>query len=240
VNKEVTKLAEQLVQEQLVQETAASPTTSATPAGRTNPSNVAPADQDGALSEPLREQLVDALNQVFALFRLNYHNQFYAAYPDNSQLNQIKRLWLESLSQFSPETILLAAKHAIEHSEYLPTLNKMRVSCQQVLTYQGLPNSHEAFIEACEKPSPKRQQTWSHPAVYFAGRDSDWFFLANNSESKTWPIFQQHYERYVHAVLRGETLTLPSQPELPPKHTKTLSPKEQLAALKALREETGL
>ncbi|MEY3007950.1 MAG: hypothetical protein RI942_2292, partial [Pseudomonadota bacterium] len=29
-----------------------------------------------------REDYVEAINQVFALFRLNYHNQYYAAYPD--------------------------------------------------------------------------------------------------------------------------------------------------------------
>ncbi len=234
-NKEAGKLAEQLVRE-----TAASPTTSATPAGQTNGQQRTSAEHDEPVSEPLRDQLIEALNQVFALFRLNYHNQFYAAYPDNSQLNQIKRLWLESLSRFSPETILLAARHTIEHSDYLPTLNRMRASCQEALTHQGLPSSHDAFIEACEKPSPKNQQTWSHPAVYFAGRDSDWFFMANNIESKTFPVFQRHYERYVDLVLRGETLTLPTQPELPPKANRVLNTAEQLAALRALREETGL
>jgi hypothetical protein len=234
-NKEAGKLAEQLVRE-----TAASPTTLATQAGQTSGHQRTAAGHDEPVSEPLRDQLIEALNQVFALFRLNYHNQFYAAYPDNSQLNQIKRLWLESLSRFSPETILLAARHAIEHNDYLPTLNKMRACCQQALTHQGLPDSHSAFIEACEKPSPKNQQAWSHPAVYFAGRDSDWFFLANNSESKTFPVFQRHYERYVDLVLRGETLTLPTQPELPPKASRVLDTAEQLAALKILREETGL
>ena len=214
--------------------------TSVTQAGRTSPHDSTAHDCDEQVAEAVRDQLVDTLNQIFALFRLNYHTQFYAAYPDNSQLNQIKRLWLESLSQYSPETILLAAKHAIEHSEYLPTLNKMRVSCQHALTHRGLPSSYDAFVEACAKPSPKRQQTWSHPAVYFAGRDSDWFFLANHVESKTWPVFQQHYERYVDAVLRGKTLTLPAQPELPTKRSEPMSQSEQLAALKALRDETGL
>lgn len=197
-------------------------------------------EQRAQVAEKPREQLIEALNQVFALFRLNYHNQFYAAYPDNSQLNQIKRLWLESLSRFTPETILLAAKHAIEHSEYLPTLNKMLASCQEALRHHGLPTSHDAYLEACAKPSPKLHQAWSHPAVYFAGRDSDWFFLTNNTERKTWPVFKQHYERYVEAVLAGEALNLPQQPELPPATIDLMSNDERLAALRVLRNETGL
>ncbi len=60
------------------------------------------------------EAHVEALNQVFALFRLNYHNQYYAAFPDAEQLRQIKKLWLESLSDYPVEQILKGAKHAIE------------------------------------------------------------------------------------------------------------------------------
>ena len=70
---------------------------------------------------------------MFALFRLNYHNQYYAAYPDAEQLNQIKKLWLESLQDYPVEQILKGAKHALEHSEYLPTLNRMLECCRQGL-----------------------------------------------------------------------------------------------------------
>ena len=210
--------------------TAASPKTSATPAGQT----------DGATSAQ-RDQLVEAINQVFALFRLNYHNQFYAAYPDNTQLNQIKRLWLESLNHFSPDVILLGAKHSIEHSEYLPTLNRMLDGCQEALLSQGLPRTRDAFLEACQKPSPKHQQSWSHPAVYLAGKDCDWFFLANNPESRTWPVYRERCESYVSQVLRGETLVLPDIESLPDPHkADTMSVDARKAALASLREDVGL
>ena len=75
----------------------ASKTTSTTPAGQAEPKR---APDEGH---------VEAINQVFALFRLNYHNQYYAAYPDASQLNQIKKLWLESLADFPVEQILKGA-----------------------------------------------------------------------------------------------------------------------------------
>jgi len=177
---------------------------------------------------------------VFALFRLNYHNQYYAAYPDQSQLQQIKKLWLDALAELPVEQILKGAKHAIEHSEYLPTLHRMIECCQAGLVELGLPAAHDAYIEACRAASPKSAQQWSHPAVYLAGRDSDWFFLANNEERRAWPVYREHYQRYVSAVLRGEELEVPSPQALEKKPAHPLSREEQIAHLKKLRADSGL
>jgi hypothetical protein len=215
--------------QQVAHEIEASSRTSPTPRG-----------QSEAPDRQSTEARIEAINQVFALFRLNYHNQYYAAYPDGEQLRQVKKLWLEALSDYPVEQILQGAKRAIEQSEYLPTLNRMLESCQQGLAELGLPTAHDAFVEACQRPSPKSAQPWSHPAVYLAGRDSDWFFLANNTESVTWPIYRDHYQRYCTAVLRGETLTVPSPEALEQKASEPLSTEEQLAELRKLRESTGL
>ena len=177
---------------------------------------------------------------MFALFRLNYHNQYYAAYPDAEQLNQIKKLWLESLQDYPVEQLLKGAKHAIENSEYLPTLNRMLECCQQGLADIGLPAAHDAYLEACNAPSPKSAQTWSHAAVYLAGRDSDWFFLANNAERATWPVFRDHYQQYCAAVMRGEKLAIPAPEALESQPTEPLSADEKLAELKRLRESSGI
>ncbi len=88
--------------------------------------------------------------------------------------------------------------------------------------------------------SPKSAQPWSHPAVYLAGRDSDWFFLANNEERLTWPVFREHYQRYAAAVLRGETLVVPAPEALEQHKAEPLSPEAQLAELKKLRDSSGL
>ena len=139
--------SKELIQ-QVAREIEASPTTSPTAAGHSSS------------RQPPSEEQIDAINQVFALFRLNYHNQFYAAYPDNEQLNQVKKLWLDALADFPVEQILRGAKHAIEHSEYLPTLNRMLECCQQGLSDLGLPSPHDAYMEACRAPSPKSAQRW--------------------------------------------------------------------------------
>ncbi|MEP0203723.1 MAG: replication protein P [Halioglobus sp.] len=206
-----------------------SQTTSATPPGQTERSH-----------NTTGESHVEAINQVFALFRLNYHNQYYAAYPDAEQLAQIKKLWLESLRDYHVEQILKGAKHAIEHSEYLPTLHRMHECCQHGLGELGLPTAHDAYMEACKAPSPKSAQNWSHPAVYLAGRDSDWFFLANNQERQTWPVFRDHYQGYCARVLQGESLVVPAPESLEKKVDKPMTKEEQLAALKNLRRESGL
>jgi len=183
---------------------------------------------------------VEAINQVFALFRLNYHNQYYAAYPDQGQINQIKKLWLDALADYPVEQILRGAKYAIETSEYLPTLNRMLESCRASLEGLGLPAPRDAYFEACNAPSPKSAQAWSHPAVYLAGRDSDWFFLAGEPESRTWPVFRDHYQRWCAAVLRGETLEIPAPEALEAPPQTPMSAGERAEALQKLREKTGL
>ena len=183
---------------------------------------------------------MEAINQVFALFRLNYHNQYYAAYPDPEQVKQIKKLWLESLCDYPVEQILKGAKHAIEHSEYLPTLNRMHECCQQGLSDFGLPSAHDAYMEACRAPSPKSAQRWSHPAVYLAGRDSDWFFLANNTERTSWPVYKEHYQGYCARAMRGEELEIPAPEALEKPVSKPLSAEDRLEELRKLRESTGL
>jgi Replication protein P len=220
--------------QQVAQEIEASRTTSPTPRGRTDP------DPGGEHPKLALEARIEAINQVFALFRLNYHNQYYAAYPDAEQLKQIKKLWLESLADYPIEQILKGAKHAIEHSEYLPTLNRMLECCQQGLADLGLPTAHDAYVEACRAPAPRSAQAWSHPAVYLAGRDSDWFFLANNTERTSWPVFREHYQGYCTRVLRGEKLKMPTAPKLEQHKASPLSAQEQLARLRKLREQAGI
>lgn len=185
--------------------------------------------------------MIEAINQVFALFRLNYANQFYAAWPDAQQLNQIKRLWLDALADYPPEMILRGARHAMEHSEYLPNLSRMHDSCQQSLMDLGLPSPREAYLEACNATSPKSAYQWRHPAVFYAGAACGWFFLANNPESVTWPAFRERYLELVLRATRGEVLALPPADETPsPAAADTMSTEQRQAALAQLRRDNQL
>lgn len=183
---------------------------------------------------------IDTINQVFELFRLNYHNQYFAAFPDMESLSLAKRLWLESLARFSPAVILRGAKRVIEQSDYLPTVHKMMVACEGDNSAHGLPEVHAAYVEACNAPSPKSGYAWSHPAVYLAGKASDWYFLANNPERTALPVFAEHYKALCEQVRQGHKLALPERKALPEHIERPLSKDENLARLTNLKKQMGL
>ncbi len=186
------------------------------------------------------EAHIDAINQVFALFRINYHNQYYSGFSDVELLNHAKRLWLSSLSHYSPDTILRGARKVIEESEYLPTLNRMIRACQGDPEKFGLLDAHKAYVEACRAPSPKAAYAWSHPAIYHAGCASDWFFLANNTEKTAFPIFERHYLKLCERVMNGEKLPAPHLQALPETIETPLSKEENQKRLDALRKQLDL
>lgn len=180
------------------------------------------------------------INQVFALFRLNYHNQYYSAFGEAAQLQQIKRLWLDSLVQFSPETILLGARRCIETSEYLPTLARMHSCCNEAhMDAHGLPDARSAYREACLAAQPREAQRWSHPAVYHAGRETGWLLLASTPEAKAFPLFEQRYREVCERLLGGELLELPPPSAATPPAA-PLSFAEQRENLQRLRQQLGL
>jgi hypothetical protein len=153
--------------------------------------------------------LVDAINQAFALFQINYHNQYFSAFGDNKRSEDLaKKLWLGKLINFSANTICKAAEKIISENEYLPTLYIMIEACKVTEMPEGLPTAREAYIEACTKPSPKAKQRWSNPIVYLSGRDSGWYLLSNAAEYQALPVFTAIYEGYCKALLLGETFEI--------------------------------
>lgn len=195
---------------------AASATTSTTPPG--------PSEPRGKPSAAL----VEAINQVFALFRLNFHNQYYAAFSDAEQLRQIKKLWLESLRDFPPAQILHGARRAIDSSEYLPTLHRMRDCCEASLPALGLPDLRKAYLEACCAGNPPEAHAWSHPVIYWAGRDCGWRRLAGAPEAESWPIFRERYLARCAAVIEGEA---PEPVPSPPADRLPVTPLDRQGAL---------
>jgi hypothetical protein len=212
---------------------------------KTSPTAAGPSDQPGNAQSherrtPPTSAHIDALNEIFALFRINYHNQYYKAYSDTQVLSQIKKLWLESLSQFAPATILRGARKVIEESEFLPTLNRMMRACQGDPEKFGLLDAHKAYVEACRAPSPKAAYHWSHPAIYHAGCAADWFFLATNSEKVAFPIFERHYLKLCERVMNGEQLPAPNIPALPQTIETPLSKEENQKRMEALRKQLDI
>ncbi|WP_413663425.1 replication protein P [Microbulbifer sp. CNSA002] len=215
------------------------PTTTPTSAPATGQSATYSQTQTGSeQGQELLNEKKRAINEVFALFKLNYHNQFSAAFPDTETLHHAKRLWLEALLAFAPQDIMQGAKRAILQSEYLPTVHKMLQLC--AAGENGLPEARAAYREACNAPSPKTNYNWSHLAIYHAGRESNWFFLANNPESIAYPVFAEHYRKICERVLGGEKLTVPEQLKLEENPGSPLSKEENSKRLSEMRAKLGI
>lgn len=189
-------------------------------------------------AQPTTEH-VDAINELFTKFQLAYHNQFHKAYSDDEQLTLAKQLWLKSLCDIPVDELRQGIQEAIQREKFLPNLPVIREYCEAQLQ-NLIPDVHSAYIEACQAPSPKAEYSWSHPIVYYAGRESDWFFLANTPENKAFPIFKNNYEQLCKRLLNGEQLALPLVKALPEHSSTPLSTQEKKQRLKALRDEFNI
>lgn len=187
-----------------------------------------------------KDSVINAINQMFAEFELVYHNQYQKAFPTQEKLTYGKKLWFTNLKDYSAEQILRAARRAIKESEFLPTIRGILKFIETEYEALGLPDARSAYIEACRATSPKSDFAWTHPAVYYAGRESDWFFLANSTERQAFPVFERNYRIICERLLRGEQVDMPVQKALPEQVHQPLSKQEQLDHLKRLREETGI
>ncbi|MAJ87478.1 MAG: hypothetical protein CBD08_005390 [Cellvibrionales bacterium TMED148] len=185
-----------------------------------------------------KADLIDAINQAFALFQINYHNQYFSAFADNKKSEDLaKKLWLSKLGIFSSDTICKAAEKIISENEYLPTLYIMIEACKATEMPAGVPTVREAYIEACIKPSPKVKQIWSSPIVYLSGRDSGWYLLAHTPEYQALPIFTTNYQSYCKALLKGKIFEIdrtPDRGDPSPTPASEAFLKEQLKKLKDL------
>jgi len=185
-----------------------------------------------------REELVDAINQIFSLFRINYHNQFYAAFNDSDTLNQAKRMWLNASGHYSTETLLRSAKTVIESSEYLPTLHQFLQRCDR-LQFR-LPPDNEAYREACNAADSPASHNWSHAAIYHAGKATGWHALRSQPEKQIYPIFREQLEKQKDLLRQGKSLDLPVLPKPAEEKKGALPVEEQKKRLMKIREELGL
>ncbi|HCM04496.1 MAG TPA: hypothetical protein DIC30_00660 [Oceanospirillales bacterium] len=203
-------------------------------------SSITTGDKESAVHK-LDDNQRDAINQVFALLRFNYHNQFLKAFPDLETVKLAKQLWARLLVDYPAETIMFAAEQVVKQQKFLPNVHDMIEACQSSAhKLLGMPDAHSAYVEACRAPSPKKEYNWSHPAVYFAGRASDWFFLANSVEAKAFPVFERNYVMLMERVAAGESIELELPKALPENIEVPIERKDLQKKMKQLLQDTGL
>ena len=145
-----------------------------------------------------------------------------------------------NLKDYPADLVRRVAEEVIRNERFLPNLATFREYCDNAFSLFGLPETHSAYIEACRAPSPKSNYNWSHPAVFYAGQATDWFFLGSESESKVFPVFKMNYEKLCERVIKGEELSAPILKALPEHISHPLSSKQNLDHLKALRDQLDL
>lgn len=175
----------------------------------------------------------EAINQIFELFRFNYHNQFLKAFPDHDTVIMAKRLWARLLVEYSPEVIMQAAEKTVKNSNWLPSVHHVIENCD-ISEILGMPSAHAAYVEACRAPSPKKTYQWSHPAIYYAGAATDWFFIANEVEAKVFPVFQRNYELLIQRIQNGEDLELAIPQALPEEISSPMTQEERKESIKVI------
>jgi hypothetical protein len=187
-----------------------------------------------------KTQLVEAINECFELLRINYQHLYFSAYSEIDAVNAAKRLWLESVAPFKADVVRKATHELIKHSDYLPTISRVIKKCTELSNGNTLPDAHSAYKEACNAPSPKQNNMWSHAAVYYAGKQSDWYFLANNTEQRAFPIFKINYEKICERVRNGEELKPIKQLALPETIETHLTKEDNVNRMAELRAELDI
>lgn len=183
---------------------------------------------------------MDAINQVFAEFEFAYHNQFHKAFSAPESLVIAKKYWLSSLENYSPQQIVHAAKRVISTQDFLPSIAAFIRACEEGIDLFGLPAVRQAYLEACRAPSPKVDFSWSHEAVYLAGKSTGWFLLASEPEPVALPLFRYHYELLCKRVLQGEELSIEHPTPIPETVSRKLSASEKKERVAKIRAELGL
>lgn len=146
-----------------------------------------------------------------------------------------KRLWANLLAEYASPVILQAAEQAVKESSFLPTVHEVTKRCDNA-SCLGLPSAYAAYVEACRATSPKHLFNWSHPAVYFAARASDWYLLATSPKSQAFPVFERNYEYLLQRVKSGEKLEIDISKAIPEQIETPLGPAEKKQQLAQLRK----
>ena len=147
-----------------------------------------------------------AINALFTLLEDAYPLKFKRAFKSDEDIARAKRVWKNSLQEFSPRRILKAAKKALDTSIFFPDLSDIRELCKLRYDEVGLKKPLPAYYEACYAPQQTRDYAWSHIAVYLAARETGWLMLHSVEQRVAFPVFERNYEILCNRVLEGEDL----------------------------------
>ena len=156
------------------------------------------------ISNSDRKSFIAAIDNLFLKLELSYHYQFYKVFGTDDKLKEAKKLWAESLKRYPSECIDSAVEIVIQSNDYLPTLTEIIKACSGSMGSINIPNPQEAFIEAQKSSSPRNSFPWTHPIIYWAGKEVGWELINSPNNTNTFQAFSKIYMRLVKELKAGK------------------------------------
>ncbi|MDY6890836.1 MAG: replication protein P [Pseudomonadota bacterium] len=146
---------------------------------------------------------------VFARFMAIYGHKFKSCFETEQELRIAKREWALSLRGYGEAELVAAVNRCKETLAWMPAISEFLALLREITGDHGLPGTRAAYIEACMHAEHPLEHHWSHPAVYYAGRETGWFRLRSEEERHALPAFSYQYDVICQRVRRGEPLQQP-------------------------------
>ena len=163
------------------------------------------------ISNSERKSFIEAIDNLFLKLELSYHYQFYKVFGTDHKLKEAKKLWAESLKKYPAECINAAIETVIQSNDYFPTLTEVLKACSGSMGSINIPSPQEAFIEAQKSSPPRQSFSWTHPIIYWAGKEVGWELINSPSNSNVFQAFSKIYIRLAKDMKAGKKFDLTYQ-----------------------------
>ncbi len=146
---------------------------------------------------------------IFARFMAIYGHKFKSCFESENEIRLAKREWALSLSGYSEPELVAAINRCKETLAWMPTISEFIAILNDLNGDYGLPPLRSAYVEACMNADKPTRHSWTHRAIYHAGRATGWFRLRSEEESQVLADFRYNYEVVCRRVRAGEALDEP-------------------------------
>ena len=160
------------------------------------------------ISNSDRKSFIKAIDDLFLKLELSYHYQFYKVFGTDHRLSEAKKLWAESLKKYPTESINAAVETVIQSNDYLPTLTEILKACSGSMGEINIPSPQEAFIEAQKSSAPRQEFSWTHPIIYWTGKEIGWELINSPNNANTFQAFSKTYMRLAKEMRAGKKFAL--------------------------------
>lgn len=186
------------------------------------------------ISNSDRKSFIKAIDDLFLKLELSYHYQFYKVFGTDHRLSEAKKLWAESLKKYPTESINAAVETVIQSNDYLPTLTEILKACSASMGEINIPSPQEAFIEAQKSSAPRQEFSWTHPIIYWTGKEIGWELINSPNNANTFQAFSKTYMRLAKEMRVGKKF------DLTPTETSDAIEPIDVELLERLRKKHGL